>query len=179
MPGAVVRWSDDVLDGVLDEVAWQRLAHAYGDASDTPGQLRGLTAADATTRKAALRHLWGTVTHQESVHTATGPVAEMLARMLTGDRLARPSPADEKSSMRANLLSYLGHVAAWGAYFQANPNPVACVRGRGRGGRSTTRHRLGDIGQQGRKGHVQRLLPGQDGMQMLLDRLGDPRIVRR
>lgn len=121
---AMVVWSFEA----LNEVVWSRLAHAYGDASDTPGHLRGLTATDAATRESALSHLWNQVTHQETVHTATAPVAEMIARMLTDHRLAMPAPMGEDRSMRAALLSYLGHVAAWSAYFQAEPDTVAYVR---------------------------------------------------
>ncbi len=111
-----------------DGVAWHRLSHAYGDASDTPGHLRGLTAHDVATRTAALAHLWGEVLHQGSLYTATAPVAERLARMLTDPRLARPARGSGAGSTRAEVLSYLGHVAAQAAYHLAKPDTVAYVR---------------------------------------------------
>lgn len=121
---AAEAWSDHALDGV----DWHRVSHAFGSALDTPEQLRGLTAADVARRGPALSHLWNSVTHQESLTTATAPVAELVARMLADYRLAEPAPAGEDRSMRASLLSYLGHVAAWAAYLQAKPNTVDYVR---------------------------------------------------
>lgn len=117
-------WSHDA----LDDVAWHRLSHAYGTAADTPRHLRGLTAADTATRESALAHLWGWVTHQESLYTATAPVAELVARTPTDHRLDSAAPGGEKRSMCAALLSYLGHVAAWAASFQARLDTVAYVR---------------------------------------------------
>ncbi|MEV4518167.1 hypothetical protein AB0K00_55575 [Dactylosporangium sp. NPDC049525] len=120
----VVVWSYDV----LDDVAWHRLSHAYGSALDTPRHLRGLTATDAGVRTSALLHLWNSVTHQETHSTATAPVAELVARMLTDHRLGWPAATGEERSTRTELLSYLGHVAAWAARFQAKPNTVNYVR---------------------------------------------------
>ncbi|KUL25398.1 hypothetical protein ADL15_40710 [Actinoplanes awajinensis subsp. mycoplanecinus] len=121
----------------IDQIAWDRLGHAYGSAADTPEHLRGLLAADLPTRASALIHLWNSVVHQETLSTAAGPVVAVLAQMLSDPRLDAPEPtplvpvADAgpgEQSMRVGLLTYLGHIAAWAAQAQAEPNAVIGVR---------------------------------------------------
>jgi hypothetical protein len=55
----------------LDDVDWASLVHAYGDASDVPDLLRGLTSADSRVRDASLDALYGGVHHQGDVYDST------------------------------------------------------------------------------------------------------------
>ncbi|MFE6100508.1 hypothetical protein ACFVQ4_11140 [Streptomyces laurentii] len=59
-----------------DTVAWERLFHAYGAATDTREILAGPLAA-------AEDHLWSAILHQGTVWPATAPVLAAVA-----DRLA-------------------------------------------------------------------------------------------
>lgn len=55
--------SPDPLAGI-DDVDWSRLFHAYGRATDVPGQLRALRSGDAGARDRAHYQLRGNVHHQ-------------------------------------------------------------------------------------------------------------------
>jgi hypothetical protein len=86
----------------LENTDWSRLHHAYGPATDTPDHLRALLTGDVERRKNALSHLWSAIIHQGTPWTATGPVALVVAGLLSDERIDQ---ADE--SIRANLLSFL------------------------------------------------------------------------
>ncbi len=60
----------------LDDVPWQRLGHAYGAATDVPGQLRDLLSDDVETRRVAIWQLGGNIVHQ----AAAGRPAPMRCR---------------------------------------------------------------------------------------------------
>jgi hypothetical protein len=89
----------------LDTADWSRLHHAYGRATDTPGQLRALLQEDPESRRKALSHLWSAIIHQGTPWTATGPAALVVAGLLSDERIDRGEP------IRANLLSFLVSVA--------------------------------------------------------------------
>lgn len=55
--------SPDPLAGI-DDIDWSRLFHAYGRATDVPGQLRALCSDDADVRGRAHYQLRGNVYHQ-------------------------------------------------------------------------------------------------------------------
>ncbi|MEV3989491.1 hypothetical protein AB0J57_11295 [Streptomyces sp. NPDC049837] len=80
-------------------VAWDRLFHAYGTATDTPVHLRGLLGEDEQAISAASEHLWSAILHQGSVWPATAPAARIVATMLT-----RPA-------LREGALAFLRQVA--------------------------------------------------------------------
>ncbi|GAA3453356.1 hypothetical protein [Dactylosporangium matsuzakiense] len=86
------------------------LLHAYGRATDTPGHLAALTGGDAEAKRAAQQHLWGAIIHQGTPWLATPPAALAVAALVGDPRLAGPSDAP----LRANLLDFLGAVAAAG-----------------------------------------------------------------
>ena len=70
-----------VLEG-LDDVPWQSLHHAYGEATDVPGRLRALLAEDPEVRRAALYDLFGTIWHQGTVWEASACAVPYLLSML-------------------------------------------------------------------------------------------------
>src|SRR5262245_62051505 len=90
----------------LENTDWSKLHHAYGRATNTPGHLRALLAEDAEGRRQALSHLWSAIIHQGTPWTATGPVALVVAGLLSDTRVDRGSVP-----IRANLLSFLVAVA--------------------------------------------------------------------
>jgi hypothetical protein len=89
----------------LDTTDWSRLHHAYGRATDTPGHLRALLQEDPESRNNAMSHLWSAIIHQGTPWSATGPVALVVAGLLSDERIDRGEP------IRANLLEFLVRVA--------------------------------------------------------------------
>jgi tetratricopeptide (TPR) repeat protein len=65
----------------LDDVPWRTLQHAYGPATDVPGQLRALLAGDEHTRGRAYYHLHGNIWHQGTVYEASAYAVPFLIRM--------------------------------------------------------------------------------------------------
>ncbi|MFI6416667.1 PBS lyase [Streptomyces sp. NPDC050842] len=55
----------------IDDVDWASMSHAYGDASDVPGLLRGLASSDGGEREIALDGMYGAVHHQGDVYDST------------------------------------------------------------------------------------------------------------
>ena len=66
----------------LHAVDWAGLQHAYGRATDVPGQLRALLSADAAERGQALWELYGNIYHQGSRFQASCHVIPFLAKMV-------------------------------------------------------------------------------------------------
>ncbi|MFD0591832.1 hypothetical protein ACFQZ4_04065 [Catellatospora coxensis] len=83
--------SDGPLAGV-DAVAWHRLHHAYGPATDVPDQLRALRSRDEDRRADALACLSGNVYHQGTRWQASHAVVPFLVALVddpeTPDRAA-------------------------------------------------------------------------------------------
>ena len=69
-------WSDG-----LDEVPWEKLKHAYGDAGDVPNLLLGLTSSDENVRKNSINELYGNIWHQGTVYEATPYALPFLVRL--------------------------------------------------------------------------------------------------
>ncbi|HEY0681188.1 MAG TPA: hypothetical protein VGD45_02560 [Steroidobacter sp.] len=88
----------------LEDIDWKRLHHAYGRATDTPDHLRALLGEDSEARKEALDHLWSAIIHQGTLYPATGPVARVIAGLLTDARI------DRGKSIRPDLLAFLAAV---------------------------------------------------------------------
>ncbi|GAA1364329.1 hypothetical protein [Catellatospora chokoriensis] len=83
--------SDGPLAG-LDAVPWHLLHHAYGPATDVPGQLRALRSPDPARRADALSQLSGNVYHQGTRWQASRAVVPFLVALTddpeTPDRAA-------------------------------------------------------------------------------------------
>lgn len=70
-----------MLEG-LDRIAWNQLSHAYGNASDVPGLIRGLAAGTADVRQASLDDLFGNIWHQGTVYEATAFAVPFLLELV-------------------------------------------------------------------------------------------------
>lgn len=68
----------------LDEVNWSNLTDAYGDASDLPDHLRGLSDDHWEERAEAYAALISKVWHQGDVYEATAPAAPFVADLMCG-----------------------------------------------------------------------------------------------
>ena len=68
-------------DEGLDEVPWENLKHAYGDAGDVPDLLRGLASADGNVRKESIYKLYGNIWHQGTIYDATPHAVPFLIRL--------------------------------------------------------------------------------------------------
>lgn len=96
----------------LSQVDWDGLDHAYGRASDAPGQLLALVGDDPDAQSDAVGYLDAAMLHQGSVFSATGPfvrfVAAALADPATDTVVADVLPWDAgPRPLRAALLEYL------------------------------------------------------------------------
>lgn len=102
----------DSLQRALLQVDWDTLDHAYGPASDAPGQLLALVGDDPQARSDAVGYLDAAMLHQGSVCSATGPFIAIVAGLL-GDPRTAVSVADVlpwdpgTKPLRAALLDYL------------------------------------------------------------------------
>lgn len=77
-----------MLDG-LDDIAWNELTHAYGDAGDIPNKIRSLQSSNPQVWVLAISNLYDTLCHQTcSVYSATEPAIPFLIELL-GDRDVR------------------------------------------------------------------------------------------
>jgi hypothetical protein len=110
-----------VLDG-LDDISWRRLSHAYGSASDVPGQLRALLSDDAGERRMALWQLGGNVVHQGSRYQASAYAVPFLLEILAG-----PSPLTPGERVR--LTELLGELAIGDpSFYESDEFPLAEIR---------------------------------------------------
>jgi hypothetical protein len=62
----------------VDEVTWDLLGHAYGQAKDTPGLLKALDSPDVDAAEKALAALYSSICHQGSVYTASVAATPIL-----------------------------------------------------------------------------------------------------
>ncbi|MCW3819879.1 hypothetical protein ONA91_36125 [Micromonospora sp. DR5-3] len=84
----------------LDDVGWDELSHAYGQALDTADLVRQVGSPDGEAAKEALSELYGSIFHQGTVYPATVAAVPFLAE------LARTAPHG-----RAELVWMLGQLA--------------------------------------------------------------------
>jgi hypothetical protein len=63
---------------LLGDVDWGEVWHAYGPATEIPGQLTAVIAGDDPTRDEAWWNLWGNIHHQGSIYEATVPTVPVL-----------------------------------------------------------------------------------------------------
>ncbi|MBT2229394.1 hypothetical protein [Nonomuraea sp. NEAU-A123] len=102
---------DSLLEALI-QVDWDGLDHAYGRASDAPGQVLALIGDDPQAQSGAVGYLDAVMLHQGSVYSATGPfvrfVAAVLADPATDAVVEDVLPWDaEPRPLRAALLEYL------------------------------------------------------------------------
>lgn len=103
---------------LLRATDWASLQHAYGPAEDTPSTLTKLLDDEPDVRADALRHLFTTVYHQNSIYPATVPTTVYLAALLSEPRAATVL-VDERfryrtippRPLRLVLLNRLGGIA--------------------------------------------------------------------
>ncbi|OLF07060.1 HEAT repeat domain-containing protein [Actinophytocola xanthii] len=88
-----------MLEG-LDSVNWAGLRHAYGKATDVPGQIRALRSADSREREAALDQLFFNIIHQGSQTDAAPYAVPFLLEILA-------APDTEDRAKVLELLAYL------------------------------------------------------------------------
>jgi hypothetical protein len=101
-------------EAVLRDTPWPELGHALGAAGDTPAALGDLLAADSVVVAKSLRHLEQSVHHQNSIYSATAPVARFVAAILSDPRVGVPGVyrrGDARRPLRAVLLDWLGEMA--------------------------------------------------------------------
>ncbi len=94
----------------LDDVAWDRLGHAYGAATDVPGILREVAAGDAD----ALSELFGNIWHQGTVYEATAYAVPFLVELL-----------DVPGTDVTGLLGLLSVIADGYSYADVHESPSA------------------------------------------------------
>lgn len=75
----------------LDEVNWAGLAHAYGPATDVPGQIRDLLSPDENVRQRALWALHGNIYHQGTIYQATAHAVPFLLEVLEAPECRVPA----------------------------------------------------------------------------------------
>ncbi|MDQ2713936.1 MAG: hypothetical protein M3Z08_03415 [Chloroflexota bacterium] len=95
----------------LENVAWQKLSHAYGETLDTPGMIRNIASDDSSVRAQALFSLSHDIWRQETAYEAVTPfLIELLAAPTTPDkgallvllaRLAMPQTYQQQHELRA------------------------------------------------------------------------------
>ncbi|MEU8001820.1 hypothetical protein AB0B66_11710 [Catellatospora sp. NPDC049111] len=85
----------------VDAIAWHRLHHAYGPATDVPDQLRALRSRDAVRRSGALSELFGNVYHQGTRWQASHAVVPLLVALVE----------DPATPDRARVVELLRRVA--------------------------------------------------------------------
>ena len=102
----------------IDDVDWTTLQHAYGVATDVPGQLRALRSLDPEARRAAFYALHGNIWHQGTVYTATAPALAFLVELLR----------DEQYPQRDDLACLIGAILAGRGYWQVHGSLIGTAR---------------------------------------------------
>jgi hypothetical protein len=98
-----------MLEG-LDSIAWSKLSHAYGKASDTPAHLRNLTSTRQSKREHARDALWSSINHQGSVYDATAAAVPFLVELATSTDIAE----------RHEILQLLTEIARGSGWHQVH-----------------------------------------------------------
>ncbi len=93
----------------LDDINWWVLEHAYGAASDVPGNIRALISGNAETRMEALDRLFATIAHQGSVYGATVLAVPFL------EELVRDPTLPEREGI-LQLLQFVAFNHYWVTY---------------------------------------------------------------
>ena len=99
---------------VLADTDWASLEHGRGSAADSPTMLAALFDADQGVRTEALRFLYGTLHHGNTLYDATVPTARYVAAILSDSRTTRAVDKKEyrlPGCLRAELLAWIASVA--------------------------------------------------------------------
>jgi hypothetical protein len=99
-----------MLEG-LDEIPWERLHHAYGEASDVPAILRDAAEGNAE----AIRELFSNIWHQGTVYEATAHAVPFVAELLELPHVDH-----------ASLLLLLQLIASGASYTDAHSARASC-----------------------------------------------------
>jgi len=115
-------------------VAWDRLFHAYGSATDTPQQLRNLVSDDPGLQSEGVDYLGGAVLHQGTIYPVTPVVVRVVAGLLGDPSLRRALPDDDNTLRAAvgpvvvpvlGFLAGAGESLAWSRPALPDPLPQA------------------------------------------------------
>ncbi len=90
----------------LNSVPWNKLGHAYGEASDVPDLVRALASPEQEVYEEALSHLWSNVTHQGTVYSSTAYVVPFFCELLEAPEVQN----------KTELLNYLATIAHGASY---------------------------------------------------------------
>ncbi|WP_129646330.1 HEAT repeat domain-containing protein [Peristeroidobacter agariperforans] len=104
----------------LDEIPWERLSHAYGVASDVPGQIRCLYSGAPAERERAIEELFPNIWHQGTVYEATDFALPFLIELLRNKGVPEPQ-RDDLALLIACILSGRGYWEAHQAVTTLNP----------------------------------------------------------
>jgi hypothetical protein len=96
-----------MLEG-LDKVDWSRLKHAYGPATDVPGQIRALASRIGEVRSQANYALYGNIFHQGTRYEATPYAVPFLFELLTS-----PDVADKHEIITLLVSLAIGYDETW------------------------------------------------------------------
>ncbi len=98
----------------LDLIDWSKLHHAYGDASDVPGQIRALVSPLPEERAAAYESLFGNIHHQGTVYEASSHALPFLIELLE----------DEAIPQRDHLAALVACIIAGRGYYEVHASRV-------------------------------------------------------
>lgn len=106
----------DLIAALVTQIDWSELGHAYGPASDAPFRLLALLGDDIEARSAGVAYLDSAILHQDTIWSATAPVARVVAAMLGDPRTTAPVenvlPWDAgPRPLRLDLVGFLARVA--------------------------------------------------------------------
>ena len=108
----------------LNQTDWSKLSHAYGPATDIPGQLRALVSGDNKAWDKAVRDLHGNIWHQGTVYEASAYAVPFLLEICRDEKLS-----DEK---RVELLALIALVGNGTSYLEVHGRGYIEVGGRAR-----------------------------------------------
>lgn len=107
--------------GGMDSIDWSSLTHAYGNASDVPGQLRALAANAGSAQDEAIAALFGNVWHQGSVYEASAHVVPFLVELA----------ATTSVEKRAVILVLIANIATGSSFRAAHESLDSWAKRRG------------------------------------------------
>ena len=93
----------------LDDVDWSSLEHAYGPATHTAEDLRGLASSEAEVRSRALQQLEMSICHQGSLYSATAPAIPFL--LTAAEQLSEEEQAYTTTVFGGDLMGLIEFIA--------------------------------------------------------------------
>jgi len=109
----------------IDSLPWSEVAHAYGVATDAPGQLRCLISADVDEREDAVHgFLYSSIFHQYSLYSATPFVMLSVLKILEWHDIPKQAGGTCIGSIAYELLHFIRICAECGQRsVQGLPHP--------------------------------------------------------